>query len=344
MSEESPETLKPLKTFSHLAKARRRPSEYEITTTKSYWLMDSLASGKDFDGERQTNQPFEISSDIPMAKWYQKNRDGSPLQHDNWEAYRDPDEMIYRSYCRMQDGQETYVDGILDEFSETEHDIDLDQNWVKVLASAYTPGRYPLHALQMGSAYIAQMAPSSTIANCAMFQAGDQFRWVSRAAYRTAELAKTHEAAGFTKDERKHWEEDAHWQGFRELLEKTLATYDWGEHFVALNLVAKPAFDEAFLRQFGKSARRNNDMLIHFLADAALRDTDRSRRWSTSLVELALGNPANKAVMEGWIAKWVPLADKAIEGFLAALPDIPEGAEEAKKAAKAFRATMGFSA
>jgi len=343
MSEEAPEILKPLKTFSHLAKKRRRPSEYEITTTRAYWIMDSLSTGKDFEGERQTDQPFELSADIPMAKWYVKYRDKSPLQYDDWEAYRDPDEIIYRSYCRMQDGQETYVDGIIDEFSTIGHDADLNPDWVKVLASLYAPARYPLHALQMSAAYSSQMAPSSTVANCAMFQGGDQFRWVSRTAYRTAELAKTQPKAGFGTDERKHWEEDAAWQGFRELLEKALIAYDWGEHFVAVNLVAKPAFDEAFLRQFGKSARRNDDMLLHFLADAALRDAERSRRWSAALVELALNNPDNKKVIQGWFEKWVPLADKAIADFCGALPDVPDGAEEASKATRDFRATLGFS-
>jgi len=344
MSEEAPEVLKPLKTFSHLAKKRRRPSEYEITTTKAYWLMDSLSSGKDFDGERQTDEPFEISPEIPMAKWYKKYRDCSPLQYDDWEAFRDPDETIYRTYCRMQDGQETYVDGLLDEFSETEHDADFDANWVKVLASLYTPARYPLCALQMGSAYIAQIAGSSTIANSAMFQTADEFRWVSRVAYRTAELAKTHPKSGFNQDERRHWEEDAAWQGFRKLLEKALVAYDMGENFTAINLVAKPAFDEAFFRQFGATARRNNDMLIHFLADAALQDSERSRRWSTAFVELALNNKANQKVFQGWIDKWVPLADQAIDAFCGALPDLPDGAKDAKKAAKAFRASLGFSA
>lgn len=344
MSEDASEVLKPLKTFSHLAKERRRPSEYEITTTKAYWLMDSLSPGNDFPGERQTTEPFEISPTIPMATWYKRYRDGSPLQYDNWEAFRDPDEIIYRTYCRMQDGQETYVDGILDEFSESGHDADLSADWVKVLAATYAPARYPLHALQMGSAYIAQIACSSTIANCAMFQTGDQFRWVSRVAYRTAELAKAHPKAGFGKDERKHWEEDAHWQGFRELLEKALIAYDMGESFVALNLVAKPAFDEAFFRQFGASARRNGDMLVHFLGDAALRDAERSRRWSTALVELALKNPANRKVIQGWFDKWVPLAEKAVDAFCAALPDNPDGAKEAKKATRAFRASLGFSA
>ncbi|RTZ91856.1 MAG: hypothetical protein DSY92_03575, partial [Planctomycetota bacterium] len=50
----------------------------------------------------------------------------------------------------------------------------LQSERLETLALLYTPGRYPLHALQMGSAYLVQMAPASTIINCAMLQAADQ--------------------------------------------------------------------------------------------------------------------------------------------------------------------------
>ena len=151
--------------------------------------------------------------------------------------------------CRT--ARETYVDGILDEFSETEHDADLDASWVKVLASLYTPARFPMTALQMGSAYIAQIAGSSTIANCAMFQTGDQFRWVSRVAYRTAELAKTHADAGFNNDERSTGKRTPPGRASARLLEKALIAYDMGESFVALKPGGETGLRRAFFRQFG---------------------------------------------------------------------------------------------
>ena len=87
------------------------------------------------------------------------------------------------------------------------------------------------------------------------FQAADSLRWLSHTAYRTKELSLTFQGHGFGRDERKYWEEDAAWQGFRELMEKLLTAWDWGECFVALNLVAKPAVEEATLRILGESAR-----------------------------------------------------------------------------------------
>ena len=167
MSDQS-DLSKPLKTWSHLAGKRRRPSEYEIVSTNLLWSTDD-------------EMPWALSPDIDMNKWYLRYRNNSPLRHDDWDAFRDPDEMVYRSYNVMQDGHETYVDGLIRDHAKNDHDKSLSADWVAALARLYTPTRYPLHCVQMGSAYLVQMVPSSTIENCTMFQAADQLRWVSRA-------------------------------------------------------------------------------------------------------------------------------------------------------------------
>ncbi len=321
---------KPLKTWSHLAGHRRRPSEYEIVSTDLLWSTDDA-------------MPWALSPDIDMNKWYLKYRNGSPLGHEDWDAFRDPDALIYRSYNVEQDNREAYVDGLLEDYAANGHDASLDPAWVAALAKLYTPARYPLHAFQMGSAYLVQIVPASTIENCAMFQAADQLRWVSRIAYRTRELANAHPDTGFAKRERGFWEEDPCWQGFRELLERALVAYDWAEHFVALNLVAKPAFDEAFVRGLGRCARRNGDGLLAQMLDAQWTDGERSRRWSGALVTFARGADGNEAVLAEWIAKWAPLGDAAIDAYCAALPGGGD-AEAAKAAVRDFHTGLGLPA
>ena len=133
MSEPS-DLSKPLKTWSHLAKQRRRPSEYEIVSTNLLWSTDGP-------------MPWAMSPDTPMNVWYLKYRNNSPLKHTDWDAYRDPDALIYRGYNVMQDGQETYVDGLLEEHEKRRHDQGLEAAWLDILARLYTPGRYLLHAL-----------------------------------------------------------------------------------------------------------------------------------------------------------------------------------------------------
>lgn len=325
---EAPDILKPLKTWSHLAGRRKRPSEYEIVTTNLHYSMNA------------TRPPFELDPDMPMNRWYAKYRNGSRLAHPDWDEFRDPEEIVYRTYNMMQDGQETYVENLLNEFATRDHDAGFDGDWVRTLARLYTPGRFLFHTVQMASAYLGQMAPASTISNCAFFQVADALRAVSHTAYRTRELANRYPTAGFAQKERDHWENDAAWQGFRELMERLLATYDWGEAFVALQLVAKPAIDECLLRSLGNAGRANGDTLLGMLSDAQLRDSDRSRRWTAALVAHALQNVPNRAVIAEFVDKWRPLGVRAAEVYCAGLPEGNEAGAKVTQAVGAFHASL----
>lgn len=324
------QVLKPLKTWSHLATRRRKPSEYEIVSANLHY------------NDKRPDSPYELSPDMFMNTWYKKNTFGTALKHADWNAFRDPEEVVYRTYNLMQDGQETYVFGLFDQFNEREHDKALDPRWAGTLARLYTPARYLFHTLQMASAYVGQVSPASTITNCHYFQMADSLRWLSHTAYRTRELSQVFADKGFGVDERRYWEEDPAWQGFRELMEKALTVWDWGEAIVVLNLVVMPAVEEAVLRRLGEAARHNGDTLLGLLTDAQLIDAARHRRWTAAFVAMALQTPDNLALIQSWIAKWEPLADRAIEAYCAALPDVPGAAEAAKAATRDLRRSLAL--
>jgi toluene monooxygenase system protein E len=324
------QVLKPLKTWSHLAARRRKPSEYEIVSANLHY------------NDKRPDTPYELSPTTFMNEWYKKNTFGTALKHPDWNAFRDPEEVVYRTYNMMQDGQENYVFGLFDQFNQREHDIALDPRWAGTLARFYTPSRYLFHTVQMASAYVGQVSPASTITNCNYFQMADSFRWLSHTAYRTKELSIAFPDKGFAVDERTYWETDPVWQGFRELMEKAMTVWDWGEAIVVINLVAKPAIEEAVLRKLGESARHNGDTLLGLITDAQLIDAARHRRWISALVKMALETPGNLELIQGWIAKWEPLADKAIEAYCSTLPDVLGGAESAKAATRDFRRSLGL--
>lgn len=325
-----PEVLKPLKTWSHLAGRRRKPSEYEIVSTNLHFSTDN------------PDAPFELDPNFEMARWFKQYRNASPLAHADWNAFRDPDEMVYRTYNMQQDGQETYVQGLFEQFSARGHDAMLEPGWAETLARLYTPARYLFHTLQMGSAYLTQMAPASTISNCATYQAADSLRWLTHTAYRTRELATAFAKAGFATGERERWEQDAAWQGWRELVERALVAWDWGESFAAFNLMVRPAVEETVLRGLGEAARHNGDTLLGLLTDAQLLDAQRHRRWVAALVRMALETPANREVLARWVAAWEPLADRAIAAYARALPDAGDLAERASAATREFRQGLGL--
>ena len=48
------------------------------------------------------------------------------------------------------------------------------------------------------------------------------------------------------------WQTDSMWQPLREVVEKLLATYDWAESFVGLNMVLKPLVDELLMKHLSE--------------------------------------------------------------------------------------------
>lgn len=325
------EELKPLRTWSHLIGQRRKPSEYEIVSTGLLWHA------------RGEPVPFEVEGASYMNDWVTRHRDNSAVTHEDWDSFRDPDELVYRTYNILQDGQESYIDGLLDQYDSEGHDESLSGAWLDVLEAMYTPGRYLIHTSQMASAYLVHMAPASTICNCAAFQTADALRWVSRIAYRTASLAKAHPDRSFGDSERASWENAPAWQGYRELMERALVAYDWAEAFVALNLVAVPAISEGYFRAMALSARRNDDTLLALMAEAALRDGDRSRRWSQALVGHMLSVESNRAQLQEWVDTWAPRGASAIEAFVGELPDVPGAGAAGSEALRKFQAGAGVA-
>ena len=298
------------KTYTRLTTGRRIPTEYELMSTDLHY-----------------NYPrrFELPAGNPVVDWYYRNREGSSLQARDWDQFADPRSTTYRIYTQLQDGREDVVDGLLREIDETEYDARLDDEWVRFLDRWYSPLRFPVHGLQMLAAYVAQMAPSSRITNCASFQMGDEMRRVQRIAYRTVQLAGPPFDDEAAARQRAAWEEAAAFQPLRELIERALVAYDWGESFIVTNAVIKPRIDRLVNQDIaGTLATANGDPIltsIHFSLD---EDARWHREWTAALIRhIVDDNTANAEVVSGWIEKWSPLASEALEAFASVTAEAP---------------------
>jgi toluene monooxygenase system protein E len=298
------------KTYTRLATGRRIPTEYELMSTDLHY-----------------NHPrrFELPAGNPVVDWYYRNREGSALQARGWDQFADPRRTTYRIYTQLQDGREDVVDGLLREVDDTAYDTNLDDEWVRFLDRWYSPLRFPVHGLQMLAAYIAQMAPSSRITNCASFQTGDEMRRVQRIAYRTVQLAGPAFDAEAAARQRAAWEEAAAFQPLRELIERALVAYDWGESFIVTNAVIKPRIDRLVNQDIaGTLATANGDPIltsIHFSLD---EDARWHREWTAALMRhIVDDNTANAEVVSGWIEKWSPLASEALEAIADVTAEAP---------------------
>jgi len=121
------------------------------------------------------------------------------------------------------------------------------------------------------------------------------------------------------------WEDAAAFQPLRELVERALVAYDWGEAFTVTNLVIKPRFDRLVNNEIaGTLATANGDPIltsIHFSLD---EDARWHRAWTTALVRHLIDDtPANAEVFSGWIEKWSPLASRALEALAGISAEAP---------------------
>ena len=314
----------PAKTWSLFGEVRRKPTEYEAVTARLHYHYGRQPA------------PFELDPNTPINTWYLKYREGSPLQTDEWEGFRDPHQLTYQRYVQRQAARESYVDGLVDEFERRKHDASLQTEWVRLLKRLYLPARFPMHALQMTGLYVGQLAPSSFIANAVYFQAADELRRIQWVAYRAKSLSLEHDAGlASGANARQCWEEDLAWQPLREAVEKMLIAYDWGEAFAVLNLTLKPIFDAVFNVQLAELARAHGDALLALMLDDFELDSERSRDWSAALVQYAMARrPANTELLNQWVKHWSPLAYRGMEQLVALFEQAPRPLQSQAIAAK----------
>jgi toluene monooxygenase system protein E len=288
--------MTPPRTYWHLTGLGRRPTEYEIVTSRlHYW----------------TARGFEVNA--PLGKWYAQYQQASPFRCRDWEQFSDPRQTTYTTYTAIQQARETFVDGLLDSI-DGGYDGRLSPEWLTVLERVLAPLRYPVHGLQMVAAYVGQMAPSSRITITAAFQAADEMRRIQRLAYRMRQLQATHPTFG--RAARQTWQEDPIWQPLRQVLETLLVTWDWGEALVALELMFKPAFDELFMTQLGRLARETGDDVLARIFFSLNEDCGWHRDWSRALVLTAVRDtPESATAVEAWIERWESRVIRAIAGF-----------------------------
>lgn len=319
---------RPRKTWSLNGDTRRKPTEYEAVTGNFHYHFNRKPA------------PFDLDPGSAINRWYLKHREGSPLQAEDWEGFRDPAALNYRRYIALQHDREVYAEGVVDHYESLDHDATLTPGWVDTLNRVYVPSRYLFHVLQITSLYVGQLAPSAYITNAAFFQAADELRALQWVAYRAKSLSLAHGPhLANTEETRRIWENEAWWQPARETLERLLLAYDWGEAFVALNLAVKPALDALLKEAFVDLASDRGDGLTAALLQESRVDTTRNQAWHTALARYALtANPANRAVIDGWVEKWRPLADRAVEGLAGVFPDPDAARDRVAKSVAAFTA------
>jgi toluene monooxygenase system protein E len=281
------------RTYWHLQARGRVPQPYEIVTSKLLYHHE---------------RGFELPT--PVAAWMQRYGAESRLRG-SLEAFRDPRATTYARYVELQAEQESFVEQLFAGAEDAGYDAGLSPAWLDVLEAVLPVLRYPSHALHMLAAYVAQLAPEGRVVVAGAFQAADELRRLQHLAHRMRQLQERR--AGFGQVAREQWQNHCAWQPLRQVLERLLVTYDFGEALAALALVVKPALDQLFMVEFAALALARGDRLFADLAHSLERDCRWQRDWSDALVRAALAeHPDNAAPLREWVARWWPPLEAAL--------------------------------
>jgi toluene monooxygenase system protein E len=285
--------MKEQRTYWHLEGRGRVPQSYDIKTSRLLYHPE---------------RGFEVPT--PGGDWLTRHALHSRLRA-RFVQFRDPSELTYTRYVERRAEQEAFVEQLLAGAEAPGGDDRLADDWFGVLEAVLPVLRYPSQALHMLAAYVAHLAPESRVVVAGAFQAADELRrlecWCRR--MRQLQLRR----AEFGRGAREQWQTHAAWQPLREVLERLLVTYDFGEALVALNLVVKPALDELFMVGFAELGLERGDHLLSQLARALYRDCQWQQNWTRALIECAYAEAEdNRALVAEWCARWWPPTQAAL--------------------------------
>ena len=286
--------IKRKRTYWHLEGLGRRPTDYEIASTRL-----TFAPGPG------------TSVTMPMASFFRVYGAGARLRDVDWEHVRDPQATTYARYVERQRDREHVVQSLLDGIDATGYDAALSPAWRDQLGTTLSALRYVGHGLQMLAAYLGRMATASPVIIGFAFQAADEMRRIQRFAYRLRQLVDFDPSLperGLTL-----WHEAQAWQPLRKLIEELLVTWDWAESFVATTLLLKPLIDHLILVRWPQQASKSDDPRLPLIAASLYEDC----RWHADLNfglarSLASANPDNRVIINDAVERWQPVTRAAV--------------------------------
>jgi propane monooxygenase small subunit len=235
------------------------------------------------------------------------------LKSSNWHEFLDPNEeweqTIYRnnaavvrqvqqnianakaagSFANLNRGWAKIVERHVFAWSHAEHGIGMH---VYIPANRDAPTNMINNALSVGALHKLRFAQDLILYN---LELGDQIEGFDGAAHKAA------------------WQQDPIWQPTRENVEKLTGIRDWAQAFFATALVFEPLVGELFRSEFVMhAAAPQGDFITPTIMGCGESDCAREQRGARALFRMLADDEehgaANREVMQGWLAEWVPVS------------------------------------
>jgi hypothetical protein len=271
----------------------RRLSEYEELTQLLQW-----------------HAPYHINADRPSHQVW--TDDSTSLRSTDWEAFRTPDKLYYRTYTAAQAKAERAVQEAFEFAQEAGQIRQVDAGHVDFMRNIIGALQYPDWGLCVLHQHTTRFALSSWIAGATEFMMFDELRHAQL--YGRLTLAYEEAHGGFGNGNAL-WMEHPRFQPTRRLIEELISVLDWGQGLVVAGVLVEPVLTSVAHAVLRDGSIRAGDTLSTFACQSMARDKRRHRESASAFLDMVCSDatfgPANREKVSGWAADWLPRARHA---------------------------------
>jgi propane monooxygenase small subunit len=258
-----------------------------------------------------------------IQDWILSFADGTPtysptrsiLKSSDWHKFRSPDQEWERNHYQRQAEAEAAVRLVVDNARRSGAVKRFDKSWVGVLQNHVGALKHAEYGLGTVYMYAQRDGMTQMINTAILINSSYKLRFAQDLTLYLAEIAQ--DLTNLDLDAGKeHWLNDPIWQGARRASEEILGAEDYLEQWFVGNVLFEPLVTElvrsALVMQF---AATHGDFVTPSIVAIAEGDYERNLANTTDLFHILLSDPqhaeANKAIVQGWLSKHLPLCAEA---------------------------------
>lgn len=258
----------------------------------------------------QWHAPWHINGDSPSHQVW--SDDSTELRSSDWESYRSPDKLYYRTYVSSQAKADRAVSTAFDFAAESGQLESVDSARVERLRGLLPGTQFADWGLCIVHQHTTRFALSSWVAGATDVMMFDELRHAQLYGRLTLNYDEVH--GGFDRGQ-EVWLSEPRFQGSRRVVEELISTLDWGKATILGSLVVEPhitAVQQALLEEGGLAA---GDPLTSFVCNSIRHDKRRHRASAGALLRLVSDDTQfgddNRRIIQGWLAEWLPAVQQA---------------------------------
>ncbi len=234
------------------------------------------------------------------------------IKMEDFDQLLDPRQYYYGAYViqrsKQQESQQSNFD-----FVEKRALLDLiPDEWKEKIRKLVIPLRHLEWGANLNNYYIASYGYGTPITSAASLQGMDR---LGNAQYITRlglALDKNHTVV--LENAREYWLNLDIWQPVRKLVEDSFVEKDWFELHVLQNFLLDGVIHPLVFDRFEQEVTLNNGAAFAMLTEFMESWYKESAKWTDATLKVAAAESAeNKAIIEGWFAKWLPRVIEAVE-------------------------------